>query len=65
MLGDRYSLTRRIAVGGMGEVWEATDLVLGRRVGIKILRDDLVDSQASWSDSEPKHDTPPDSPTTA
>ena len=25
-------------------MWEATDLVLGRRVGIKILRDDLVDS---------------------
>ena len=28
----------------MGEVWEAKDLVLGRKVGVKILRDDLVDS---------------------
>jgi eukaryotic-like serine/threonine-protein kinase len=44
LLGDRYSLTKRIAVGGMGEVWEATDQVLGRKVGVKILRDDLVDS---------------------
>ena len=28
----------------MGEVWEATDMVLGRQVAVKILRDDLVDS---------------------
>ncbi|HEX2782187.1 MAG TPA: serine/threonine-protein kinase [Ilumatobacteraceae bacterium] len=44
VLGERYSLARRIAVGGMGEVWEATDMVLGRQVAVKILRDDLVDS---------------------
>ncbi len=44
VLGDRYLLTSRLAVGGMGEVWAATDNVLGRRVAIKILRDDLVDS---------------------
>ena len=43
-LGGRYSLTTRIAVGGMGEVWAATDTVLGREVAVKILRDDLVDS---------------------
>ena len=28
----------------MGEVWAATDTVLGRQVAVKILRDDLVDS---------------------
>ncbi len=44
VLGDRYQLTSRLAVGGMGEVWAATDQVLGRHVAIKILRDDLVDS---------------------
>ena len=35
LLGDRYQLTRRIAAGGMGEVWEATDTVLGREVAVK------------------------------
>jgi eukaryotic-like serine/threonine-protein kinase len=44
VLGDRYALTTRIAVGGMGEVWEATDTLLGRQVAVKILRADLVDS---------------------
>ncbi|MEP7204157.1 MAG: serine/threonine-protein kinase, partial [Ilumatobacteraceae bacterium] len=29
----------------MGEVWAATDTVLGRQVAVKILRDDLVDSE--------------------
>ena len=28
----------------MGEVWAATDTVLGRQIAVKILRDDLVDS---------------------
>lgn len=44
MLGGRYSLTKRLAVGGMGEVWSATDTVLGRQVAVKILRAELVDS---------------------
>ncbi len=44
VLGERYALTTRIAVGGMGEVWAATDKLLGRQVAVKILRDDLVDS---------------------
>ncbi|HYO85843.1 MAG TPA: protein kinase [Dermatophilaceae bacterium] len=35
--GNRYTLTDRIAVGGMGEVWRATDQVLGRLVAIKLL----------------------------
>lgn len=44
VLGGRYSLTNRIAVGGMGEVWAARDLVLGREVAVKVLRDELVES---------------------
>jgi eukaryotic-like serine/threonine-protein kinase len=38
LLGGRYKLTSRIATGGMGEVWAATDEVLGRKVAVKILR---------------------------
>lgn len=40
--GGRYELQSRIAIGGMGEVWEATDLVIGRSVAIKILKDEYL-----------------------
>lgn len=43
VLGNRYTLGERIAVGGMGEVWEATDQVLGRIVAIKLLSPGLAD----------------------
>jgi eukaryotic-like serine/threonine-protein kinase len=41
VLGERYVLTGRIAVGGMGEVWAATDTVLDRRVAVKLLNPGL------------------------
>ncbi|MDH3306401.1 MAG: protein kinase, partial [Acidimicrobiia bacterium] len=34
---DRYELIRHIARGGMADVWEARDTLLGRRVAIKVL----------------------------
>jgi len=40
--GGRYELSSRIAIGGMGEVWEATDHVIGRTVAIKILKDEYM-----------------------
>ncbi|WP_216212431.1 protein kinase domain-containing protein [Amycolatopsis aidingensis] len=41
LLAERYRLTNRIAVGGMGEVWEAGDTRLDRTVAVKILKDEL------------------------
>lgn len=37
LLGGRYELVRRIAKGGMAEVWEAEDTVLTRPVAVKVL----------------------------
>ena len=41
--GNRYTLLDRIAYGGMGEVWKASDRVLGRTVAIKLLSPNLAD----------------------
>jgi serine/threonine-protein kinase len=41
LLADRYRLDRRIAVGGMGEVWDAADTRLDRRVAVKVLKPEL------------------------
>ncbi|MGQ0573561.1 MAG: serine/threonine-protein kinase [Pseudonocardia sp.] len=41
LIAERYELLSRIAVGGMGEVWEAGDTRLGRSVAVKILRPEL------------------------
>ena len=38
LLQGRYRLDGRIAAGGMGEVWQGRDLVLGRPVAVKLLR---------------------------
>jgi eukaryotic-like serine/threonine-protein kinase len=38
----RYRAVRRIDAGGMGEIWEADDTLLGRRVAIKALAEELA-----------------------
>src|SRR5919107_350595 len=38
----RYRVVRRIDAGGMGEIWEADDTLLGRRVAIKVLVEELA-----------------------
>jgi serine/threonine-protein kinase len=43
MLGDRYRLEERLAGGGMGEVWRATDTLLERNVAVKLLREALAE----------------------
>ncbi|QIS07969.1 protein kinase domain-containing protein [Nocardia arthritidis] len=41
MIADRYRLHRLIATGGMGQVWEALDTRLDRRVAVKVLKSEF------------------------
>jgi len=44
MLADRYTLDRLLASGGMGDVHVARDERLGRKVAVKLLREELAAS---------------------
>jgi eukaryotic-like serine/threonine-protein kinase len=46
IVGDRYRLMKRIGLGGMGEVFLAEHVVLGKPVAVKVLLRDLSDKPA-------------------
>jgi serine/threonine protein kinase/tetratricopeptide (TPR) repeat protein len=46
VVADRYRITRLIGRGGMGEVYEAHDLLLEEQVALKTLRGDLAGDEA-------------------
>ncbi|HSE09906.1 MAG TPA: protein kinase [Nocardioidaceae bacterium] len=55
--GGRYQLTSRIATGGMGEVWRATDTVLDREAAVKVLKHEYADDPVFRSrfEAEARH----------
>lgn len=47
IIGDRYRLDEKIAAGGIGRVWLATDLLLERPVAVKLLRPEYAEHPAT------------------
>lgn len=47
VLGGKYTLDRLIASGGMGEVYQATNLQIGRSVAVKLLQSDRATDEVA------------------
>ena len=46
ILGERYEITKLLGMGGMGAVYKAHDIKVGRTVGLKVIRPDLAEKPA-------------------
>src|SRR5262249_31531566 len=47
LIAERYRIVRAIGEGGLGEVYEAEELLLKARVGVKTLRDPVANDEAT------------------
>ena len=47
IISNRFRIVRLLGEGGMGEVYEAEDLVLGERIAIKTLRPEIAGDRAA------------------
>lgn len=45
LVDERYRVNTRIGHGGMAEVYEATDIITRKSVAIKLIKEDLINSQ--------------------
>src|SRR4051794_39950013 len=43
IVDGRYRIGRQIAAGGFGAIYQATDIVMGREVALKVLHRELAD----------------------
>ncbi|WP_371651263.1 MULTISPECIES: protein kinase domain-containing protein [unclassified Streptomyces] len=46
LIGGRFEVLRRLGAGGMGEVYEALDTALDRRVAVKLIRSALMSDES-------------------